>query len=679
MSDGAPDDGLVAGLDRSTIVQLAVVAIVIVGVIGPPAITAATSFFSASQGTHWQTDSGLTVRQAEAIDHPSGGPFAGSDTLALPGGNVSAPGTGFVEVGDLTGSTTLLTQLDASSTTITVEPVDKHNLSVTGAASRVEWNNVTLQDETTDLWVTAPSGQSTTITVKNLPAGQYVQVYNDGQIVEQKDVANDGTFQFQPSGSGSKEAYAFVAGSIGSAPTLSNPAPISMHPSIDVDSIDIDVDDPDFPDERVQVWLFFEGPEYQNGTIYRTNISSAQRVETPLPTIRGGNQYNYTWFASDDEGNTVNYHEEFTARENQTVRNASDRSEVLDNTTIRVRYHEPHFDGDTVIERNTTVGNISVAGVPVNKEWIAVIRGDGFHKRKVPVSGIIEQPSLYLLSKSVETVYQRFVLLDKTGKFDDNSTRLVIDRALNSSNATQWYTVAGDYFGADGQFRIHLEKGVRYRLTLINRNGLTKTLGNYHAEDEVNPKKIEVGQLGIVVPDEEPYLHRSWIEETPDNQTDRIHISYSDPNLRTTRYCVQIHERGEPQQVVYQQCPKALLGNYSATVEVNQSKTWAVNWSAIRVEDEGIEEIVSTRPLGGNFEIEIPLGPPWLFGIAMLVVAGIPALADKRNAGYVSIGTVAVAGIFIYVGWIDVFAPFWVIAMVTAAGITIRRRQRRQF
>lgn len=670
------DGGIVAGLSRSDLLQLAVVAVVIVSVIGPPAISAATSFFSASSGTHWQTDTGFTIEQASDTDYASGGPFGDASTFMHPGGNLSAPGPGRVTIQQMQGTRTTLTDLNVSETTLSADPVDKNNLSVTGEATSIEWKSVSLDDDTNDIWVTGPDGTQTTVQVENLPANQYVQVYRAGTIVAQTTVANDGTFAWTANGSGSTRGYSLRAGSVGSAPTLSNPSPTSVQKGDDLDSIEVDMDDPDFGNEQVRVYLFFEAPS-GNYTIYNATFGSARRVKVAMPSLQAGKTYTYTWWASDDEGNTVNLQRSFTVPDTQTIRDQN--GTIIKNVEVRIRYYQPP-PGETVVERSTTSGNISIAGLNVTEDWVAIARADGYYKRKILVDGLVKQPTLFLLDENVPAVYQRFVLLDKTGQFDDNGTRLIIERALNYSetNGPEWFVVAGDYFGADGQFRIYLEKGQRYRLTLINEDGLTKTLGNYMAEDEVNPKTIEVGEIGIIVPDEEPYLHRSWIEETDDNQTDALHISYSDPAERTETYCVRVHERGQPETPIYEQCPGRTLGNFSVTLKVNQSKSWAVNWTAERTSPEtnSTEEIGGTRPLGGDFAIDIPLGPPWLFGLAFLTVAMIPALADKRNAGFVSIGAVAVAGIFIYVTWLPILAPFWVIAMVVAVGITMRRRQR---
>lgn len=92
----------------------------------------------------YQTDSGLEVtdRTGANID---GNPFPDGATLALPGLHISAAGTAAVAVEQRTGTETRLSQLDADSNDVTVDPADKLAVTLGGGLVRFSYEDPTFE------------------------------------------------------------------------------------------------------------------------------------------------------------------------------------------------------------------------------------------------------------------------------------------------------------------------------------------------------------------------------------------------------------------------------------------------------------------------------------------------------------------------------------------------------
>ncbi|MFB6198720.1 MAG: hypothetical protein ABEI52_10705, partial [Halobacteriaceae archaeon] len=99
------------------------------------------------------------------------------------------------------------------------------------------------------------------------------------------------------------------------------------------------------------------------------------------------------------------------------------------------------------------------------------------YDRRAYVNSIFDQQDIYLLNSTAfptasdEAIETRFVYEDRTGRFDQDETTLEIQRAVDKDDDGNfnWTTVAGDFWGAAGEFPFTGEYQERYRLIITNR------------------------------------------------------------------------------------------------------------------------------------------------------------------------------------------------------------------
>jgi hypothetical protein len=169
------------GRDR---VGLATLALVVVLLLSAPAASLTGPSHQATQGTPYQTNSGLTVtlgddREVAAV------PFADNQTFRSDGVTIGANGSADVTVTNQTfaGGTMTVTSINATTTPVTVTR-DTLNVNVTvgGGATELTVHNVTLDDNATDIEVVAAS--ETNITVSGVPADIGLQaVDSSGDVI----------------------------------------------------------------------------------------------------------------------------------------------------------------------------------------------------------------------------------------------------------------------------------------------------------------------------------------------------------------------------------------------------------------------------------------------------------------------------------------------------------------
>ncbi len=442
--------------------------------------------------------------------------------------------------------------------------------------------------------------------------------------------------------------------------------------TIDEDPVTLsaDVSDRDFGTvrgEQLNVSFYVDG-DYQASDILGGNGTasvSLSAVET--------DEHDWHVEVSDSWGGSDRGPETGTATfvlpSDLTIYNESDPMDKLTNVEVRVRFYG---EDDLVVERTTTNGEIDMSGLPADQSFIVVAEAEGYHNRRIHVDSLVQQQEVYLLlddPNNVTTVYNRFELEDLTGQFPIESTRLVVERALNTtaSNGIEWVTIGGDYFGADNSYAINLEQGVRYRLKLLRDDGTVRVVGPYQALDEDNPKTIRVGEIRFSAQENQTFLSTSEIVEENGNR--KLIITYSDPAQETRDYYVRVHEAGNYSNYIHED-EVFELGNYSAEVDLPNGDTrWVVNWTAVRSGEE-IGQI--ERPGSISVVDDFPLGEPWSGIFSFLFVLTTITLSGVVQATRGAIATCMVAGLLTGMGLVEIYPGFWVIAMTIAIGGHLR-------
>lgn len=58
-----------------------------------------------------------------------------------------------------------------------------------------------------------------------------------------------------------------------------------------------------------------------------------------------------------------------------------------------------------------------MSGLPADQEFVVIADPDGYYSRRVVITSLFEQQTMYVLSKNEAAVQNRFVLNDRSGQF----------------------------------------------------------------------------------------------------------------------------------------------------------------------------------------------------------------------------------------------------------------------
>jgi hypothetical protein len=453
-----------------------------------------------------------------------------------------------------------------------------------------------------------------------------------------------------------------------SAPTQSNSDPannslVSSTPS----ELSIDVNDTDFPDngDNVTVEFYLDGSKIatkyteQNGTVTTTNLPG---------TLDLGS---HTWAVNttDAYGNVLNNTYNFALPSNITLRNETNASEIITGKNITATFYSTN--GEVVVRRSDDDqdGNISLRNLP-DKSFVVTFEGEGFYDRRAFIESIGEQQNVYLLNSTqfptsddsaIETI---FVYEDRTGQFEQDNTTLRIERAVDPDNDSefQFETVAGDFWGAAGEFPFTGEYQARYRLVIKNQQtGDRRVLGT-HIPVASGTKNIIVGQI---IFNAENQTGR-WYDAGINKNTSNLQWMYQDPTNGTTDLTVTIYEHGNKSNELYNQTFSGPLGTQTGSVALTNNQTdtnWIVEFDGDHSEDGSVygEIIVGSASFPINMDGSI-LAALAYAGITFLMMLYGPRVATHGAW----IGVFAFAGAMT-LGWIAWSIPALTIAVVAAA------------
>lgn len=607
-----------------------------------------TNSYHVGEGTTYVTSSGLEVVLGEDIQTDRVHPMD-SDSVDL-GDEVTLHSTGFsrVEASGLQDTWLVLNNLNVSQNTLEVDAQDQNDVSISGGVTSLEIRDMTVADGSNDVRINATSA---TLVIEELPTDEsLILVDSNGDAVASDSTGSSGTATFSISHNGGLRLEESSDSTIGdpnpgddetvSDPTISNAGPANTT-QYNV-SISVDVDDPDYYEswgDNVTV-EFYES----DGTLIGTNsTTSAATVSTSWDNLDMGPN---DWYvvASDAYGNsftsqtfTVHTPNELHLRDEQT-------QDLITNANGTVTFY-PDAEDEAVVTRSATNGTVLMDGLPGNSGFIADASADGYNDRTVHIDDVTVQNNIYLLENNASTVEVRFVLEDETGTFGPDS-RLNIKKVINVSGEERYRTIASDEFGVEGVTTI-LEQGARYRIELVNRNGVTQSIGPYRADISetvtIRPREATISVEGY---------ERGWGAEAVRNN-DTIIARYDDPENQTDSVTVTVHERGNksntltgPDTFVNQQ-----EVDISYTLTGNETETeWAVTFDVERNgETTSVTRFTTERP----DSVPGGLGDVWrtIFGVAAMLIFGGVFSVLNRAVGGIMVGLVG--GILWWTGWLS--------------------------
>lgn len=625
------------------------------------AVGASLTGVPASGTVSFTTNSGLTVDKGPVNEIPQQ-PFAGSETVQFDSGTVSGDGSGRVTIGsDLNGSPTRLEGITAGSTTITVNPATKREFAVSGGI-----DNITVQegydvDDNTDDFTYGGSGSSATVELTGLPTNTVIAAFEPatGKVVDSATTDGSGRLVLDELPLSSRTIQ-LVTGE--RAPEIENVSPtgaVSTSPL----TIEADISDDDFPQDKVTVTISVDGTQESKQT-----IDGPTRVSTQVSGLTGGN-HTFTINATDSFGNKNIQSFEFTLPKNATVFEISDDPERLNDRQLNGTFIRP--DEDIVINRESSTGRFDFTGLPVDAPYIVEVEGPQVVDRRTTVFSIIEQEKFFLLNESADTVDAEFRVDDQTGDFGSRSI-LQIERQINTddtlANERKYVVVAGDEIGSRAAFTTTIERGERYRVNIINpRTGNQRQLGSFQINQS---RAIDLVVTGIDqgVKGREGETFGVSVDRTVTgsgaNTSKTVEFVYQDPENETDSLTLVVHEAGKRSNVF--RTTQASVGSlplgtfkYSETFSGQAANTTLVaNWT---VERDG-ETIDRTVGFGvSDQRLGLPLGAGWtqIFGVGFLIVVGgifsvanarigalvIPGIALALNVSGILSGVVTVASV----------------------------------
>lgn len=559
------------------------------------------------------------------------------------GGNITVGGdpgaNATIGVNDITGTETVATGISGGSDWLELNPEDKQRVDIRGDVDALRFQSVGVDDGSHDLEIVGTDGGTAGLRIHDLPSSESMVLMDPSTntVLGTGDTDSTGTLETTVDLESSNQQVAVrTLGDI-TGPTLSNPTPEGEVTELP-DELAIDVTAEAYP---ATVTFTLEGEEV--GTV---NVTENGTASTPV-TVDTLGTYNWSASVEDGAGQTDTIDVEFQTPRNLTIREEHAPQTVVDNSTLTVRFYSA--DGEIAIEREAPNGTLDMEGLP-NSEFVAFVESDKHYDRRVYLDTIFEQQSIYLLNESEfprgenEAIRSRFTYVDLTGRFPRADTTVQIQRAidLNGDGTSEWTTVAGDYWGAGGEFEVILENGARYRLFVENQEtGATNMVGT-HIPTEDLTHEIRISGLTQEAQNASGVFANAELNE----EESTIQYVYKDPTGESTDLNIRVTSQSGDKEI-YNESVNGTVGTYQDTVELNESQ----------LEDNWIVHIESSRhnsaiPVGAG-SVGLPVNVPgWLVTfLVSMAVTFVGALYGPRTALLGAWAMVFVASGVTMFGW----------------------------
>lgn len=574
-------------------------------------------------------------------------PDANTVDLRTTDGNATFASTGRTNVtiqpGDILGTETQISGLDVSNNDLMVDPEDKTAITVGGGAETLAWrDNPAIDDGTRDFSYSAPSSTAS-VTIGGLPSDTQVAAVDSssGTTLDTAQTDSSGTATFDSLDTGTHD----VQIQSGAAPTLSDPAPtgdLSVAPS----QLEVNISDADFPGDSVDVEFFLDGSSVGTDTVTADDTASTS-ISEPMAG-------EHTWYveATDDAGSTTTLDTQtFRIPDTLYIRNESAPNQLVDDVDVTMTWY-----GESVVEERTSSdGTIDMSGLPPEDFYVSV-EAEGYNDRTVYVDTLYQQQDIFLLPENVTSVETRFVLDDVSGQFDESS-RLVVERALNVSGSNQYRRIAADQFGTEG-VQTTLEQATRYRLTVVSEDGTTQDLGPYRAQESETVTVVPGSPAVGLGPGEDGWVSAASIEN------DTIVARYVDDENRTDSVTLTVYERGNESNVALPPTTYSNANDISTAITLGPNQTddeWVVSFEVTRDgETFTTTHVVANQRSSTGFA---GLDGKWSSAIAIFILVLFAGAFSVINRAAGAIMTGLMGGVLWWFGWLS--------GVTSAAAITL--------
>jgi len=451
-----------------------------------------------------------------------------------------------------------------------------------------------------------------------------------------------------------------------SAPTLSDPEPPDEAQIQNaVGNVSINVSDADFPlaqGDSVDV----SATDADGNSLGSTTLTSNGTASLSYSSVAGENTIQ--WSATDSYGTTTTFEQTFETPGVIEVRNESEPGTIV-STASNITATFYGDDGETVIQKSSSDGTIQIAGVPTNTEYVVAVNANGYRPRRVRLTNLFDQRSVYLLPEGANSANIQFELNDRTGNFPSDS-ELIISKPITRNNSTTYVDIAADSFGATGSTRFILEDNSRYLLRVKSPDGSVREIGAYTTSGAaVEPIPIGRVSVGSTI-DSGGALQTGYITE---NGKTYLRVTYADPDNQTESLTYKVvNETGgvvEPERTV------TVSGEYRATIPVNSTGAATVNYSYTRQTGAGLVTKSGNASVGGLPGIARgwPIDEQVLSLSGYILVVGVTGLLVIRDPGVASIAGTVVASLLTFIGVVAIPYMALGVAGVTAVLFNIGR------
>jgi len=428
--------------------------------------------------------------------------------------------------------------------------------------------------------------------------------------------------------------------------TVSNASPTGLI-DFNPDQLQVDVADRDFgvDGDQLDVTIRHDGSQVHTETL-QSNGTVTASISDP-----GGGSHSWTVTVTDQYGQTVEKTFSYSTPANISIWNETSPTQKINSATAEVQFFG---DDGTVVERSTNNGVVNLTGLPVQEGFTVVAQTDGYEQRRTYIGSVYEQEEVYLLSESISSNNVVFTLDDQTGNFPSGDTVLRIEKALtkdfngDGSAETRWQTIAGDFFGASGDFPVVLETDTRYRTRVTGPDGNERVLGHYTVSGDA-AEVLRIGQLdfgGDVSAN--GTLFQASTQRINDSAR-YVKFAYLDSADATTNLNVTITRSDNQSNVLYNQTLSGSYGRIGGTVPIPESApdnvSYQVQWEANRngyPDQSGEESVGTVPPVSDGWPIDDTV-LEYLGFVFIVAVMGLVVIYDDRLAAIV--GTILAAGL----------------------------------
>jgi hypothetical protein len=235
-------------------------------------------------------------------------------------------------------------------------------------------------------------------------------------------------------------------------------------------------------------------------------------------------------------------------------------------------------------------------------------------------------------------------------------------------------TVGGDRLGLSGTTDVTLRKGARYRFTVSNNDGFSRTLGYYTARQN-GTVELDIGEIDYPAPDAQGYMWTAYTNNTASGPS--VTFAYNDPQNLTESVSVTMRTRQTGELIGTETLRAGTFGEAVITFPINQSvydtQDVVVSWE---VERDG-ETITGKRLVTGqSYNQALPIDGMWLnvaYAALVILLGFLAGMFMGVPESFIMLGALGGFGALLGIG--PTGFGLGVSIMLIALGATMKRWQ----